>query len=78
MLAWAAGLNVMWLLAASVLFWHQFQAARRNGASAQQHKTGLNHHGAGHDFRVLVVDMPAVGADQPLAVVAVRNSSDEL
>jgi ABC-2 type transport system permease protein len=31
-LAWAGGLNAMWLLAASILFWHQFQAARRNGA----------------------------------------------
>ena len=31
-LAWAAGLNAMWLSAAMFLFWWQFQAARRNGA----------------------------------------------
>lgn len=31
-LAWAAGLNLVWLIAAAFLFWHQFQAARRNGA----------------------------------------------
>jgi len=31
-LAWAAGLNVVWMAASSLLFWQQFQAARRNGA----------------------------------------------
>jgi ABC-2 type transport system permease protein len=31
-LAWAAGLNALWLGAACLLFWQQFQAARRNGA----------------------------------------------
>jgi ABC-2 type transport system permease protein len=31
-LAWAAGLNLVWLLAASALFSHQFHAARNNGA----------------------------------------------
>jgi ABC-2 type transport system permease protein len=31
-LAWAAGLNVLWLSAAMLLFNSQFQAARRNGA----------------------------------------------
>jgi ABC-2 type transport system permease protein len=31
-LAWAAGLNLLWLTGASLLFWQQFQAARRNGA----------------------------------------------
>jgi len=31
-LAWAAGLNVAWMSGAMLLFWWQFQAARRNGA----------------------------------------------
>jgi ABC-2 type transport system permease protein len=31
-LAWAAGLNAFWLAVASLLFWQQFQSARRNGA----------------------------------------------
>lgn len=31
-LAWAAGLNLLWLTASSLLFSHQFQAARRSGA----------------------------------------------
>jgi ABC-2 type transport system permease protein len=31
-LAWAAGLNIFWLTFASLLFWHQFQQARLNGA----------------------------------------------
>jgi hypothetical protein len=31
-LAWASGLNALWLTAAALLFWQQFQAARRNGA----------------------------------------------
>jgi ABC-2 type transport system permease protein len=31
-LAWASGLNALWLSAAALLFWQQFQAARRNGA----------------------------------------------
>ena len=31
-LAWAAGLNVLWLSAASMLFLQQFNAARRSGA----------------------------------------------
>ncbi len=31
-LAWAAGLNAVWLVAASLLFAQQFHAARRNGA----------------------------------------------
>jgi ABC-2 type transport system permease protein len=31
-LAWAAGLNVLWMTAAVTLFSSQFQAARRNGA----------------------------------------------
>jgi ABC-2 type transport system permease protein len=31
-LAWAAGLNVVWMTAAVLLFWQQFQWARRNGA----------------------------------------------
>jgi ABC-2 type transport system permease protein len=31
-LAWAFSLNAAWLSAASLLFWQQFQAARRNGA----------------------------------------------
>jgi ABC-2 type transport system permease protein len=31
-LAWAAGLNVAWMAAASLLFLQQFRAARRNGA----------------------------------------------
>ena len=31
-IAWAAGLNVVWMAAACVLFWTQFQAARKNGA----------------------------------------------
>jgi ABC-2 type transport system permease protein len=31
-LAWAAGLNMFWLLAANALFLQQFNAARRNGA----------------------------------------------
>jgi ABC-2 type transport system permease protein len=31
-LAWAAGLNVVWLSAAMALFMQQFHAARRNGA----------------------------------------------
>jgi ABC-2 type transport system permease protein len=30
-LAWAAGLNALWLTASLLLFWNQFQAARRNG-----------------------------------------------
>jgi ABC-2 type transport system permease protein len=30
-LGWAALLNAVWLSAACVLFWHQFQSARRNG-----------------------------------------------
>ena len=31
-LAWAAGLNVAWAIVAVLLFWQQFQTARRNGA----------------------------------------------
>ncbi len=31
-LAWATGLNVLWLLAAGLVFAHQFQAARHRGA----------------------------------------------
>ena len=31
-LVWAAGLNVVWLTAAMLLFMQQFHAARRNGA----------------------------------------------
>jgi ABC-2 type transport system permease protein len=31
-LAWAAGLNILWMTAAVALFTNQFQAARRNGA----------------------------------------------
>jgi ABC-2 type transport system permease protein len=31
-LAWAGGLNAMWLGAAALLFWQQFQSARTNGA----------------------------------------------
>lgn len=31
-LAWAAGLNAFWLAAAMMLFWNQFQWARRNGS----------------------------------------------
>ncbi len=31
-LAWASGLNLIWLIAASLLFSHQFHAARSNGA----------------------------------------------
>jgi len=31
-LAWASGLNALWLSATALLFWQQFQAARRNGA----------------------------------------------
>jgi ABC-2 type transport system permease protein len=31
-LAWAGGLNVMWMSVAVVIFWTQFQAARTNGS----------------------------------------------
>jgi ABC-2 type transport system permease protein len=31
-LAWAASLNLLWACVAGVLFWHQFQTARRNGS----------------------------------------------
>jgi ABC-2 type transport system permease protein len=31
-MAWAFGLNALWMAGAALLFWQQFQAARRNGA----------------------------------------------
>jgi ABC-2 type transport system permease protein len=31
-LAWAAGLNVVWMTVAIGIFWTQFQSARRNGS----------------------------------------------
>ena len=50
--------------------------ARRDRPAAQQHLVLPHGHGTDDDLRVVVVDETAVGADQPLALVALRDLPD--
>ena len=50
--------------------------ARRDRPAAQQHLVLPHGHGTDDDLRVVVVDETAVGADQPLALVTLRDLPD--
>ena len=52
--------------------------ARVDGAPAHQDAVAPMTDRTNHDFRVLVVDEAAIGADLARAVVALRNGADEI
>ena len=53
-------------------------AARLDGAAAHQYAVVGNDDGADDDLGVVIGDMAAIGADQALAIVTVRNPADEV
>jgi hypothetical protein len=53
-------------------------ASRFDGAAAQQHRIASRDDRANHQFGVLIGDMAAIGAHHTLAVVAFRDTADEI
>ena len=51
--------------------------ARLDGPPAEQQPAAERGNRAHHDLRVLIGDMPAIGADQPLPVIALGHGADE-